>query len=80
MTKERKAIRYPYNLKGQELTEAEIAVMDAIIKGYTFREIAKALYITKAQMKWIIKKIYCKLGVKSKIEAATKVIKDNIIN
>ncbi len=80
MRKPRKTIRYPYTLEGQPLTEVETAIIEAIIQGYSFIRISKTLNITKSQMKWLVKKLYCKLGVNTKIAAVTKAIKTGIVD
>lgn len=70
---------YPYNLIGKPLSEKELCVLEAMSDGYTVDEIANFLYITKFQCRWIVKKIYCKLGVDTKLAAIIKGVKSGII-
>ena len=62
-----------------DLTEREKDVLESLVKGNTYKEIAYALKITVGTVQHHIKSIYRKLHVHSKSEAVAKALKDNIV-
>ena len=53
----------------ETLTLREQAVLQQIIQGKSNREIAQELYVTVSTVKWYIKQVYGKLGVRSRVQA-----------
>lgn len=62
-----------------DLTDREKDVLESLVKGNTYKEIAYALKITVGTVRHHIKSIYRKLHVHSKSEAVAKALKDNIV-
>lgn len=52
----------------QQLTARETEVVKLLLRGYTYKAISEALFISENTMKYHIKNIYQKLNVKSKME------------
>lgn len=70
------------SFKGAEpsdLTNREKDVLESLVSGNTYKEIAYNLKITVGTVRHHIKAIYRKLHVHSKSEAVVKAIKDNIV-
>lgn len=61
------------------LTARERDVLEALVRGNTYKEIAVNLKITVGTVRHHIKSIYLKLHVHSKSEAVAKALKDNIL-
>ncbi len=61
------------------LTSRERDVLEALVNGNTYKEIAYNLKITVGTVRHHIKSIYRKLHVHSKSEAVAKALKDNIV-
>jgi DNA-binding NarL/FixJ family response regulator len=61
------------------LTEKEIAILQFLVNGYSYKMIAAELKISIDTVRFHIKKIYDKLHVHSATEAVSKAIKDKLI-
>lgn len=59
------------------LTTEEISMMNMIVKGATHDHIAEKIHMSKRTVDNYLKKIYDKLGVKSRLEAIERFIKRN---
>jgi DNA-binding NarL/FixJ family response regulator len=69
-------------ITGQEssdLTEKEIAILQYLVKGYSYKMIAPELKISIDTVRFHIKKIYDKLHVHSATEAVSKAIKNRLV-
>ena len=64
-------MRLMTGLPAQEvvLTEDEVQIMSMLVKGATHEQIAGEIYVSKRSVDNYLKKIYGKLGVKSKVQA-----------
>lgn len=56
----------------EQLTLREHEVLQFLVDGLSNREIAANLFITEATVKWHIKQIYRKLGVRSRVQAIVR--------
>jgi DNA-binding NarL/FixJ family response regulator len=65
--------------RGHGLTKREYEVLSLLTKGLRNREIAERLNITERTVKNHVTQIIAKLGVKSRTEAVTQALKDNLI-
>lgn len=63
---------------GSDLTERELEVLGLLVKGLSNSEIAARLCISNATIKFHLSNIFSKLGAKSRIEAATIALKNNL--
>ncbi|AEV97073.1 DNA-binding response regulator [Niastella koreensis] len=61
------------------LTEKEMAILQYLVNGYSYKMIASELKISIDTVRFHIKKIYDKLHVHSATEAVSKAIKDKLI-
>ena len=61
------------------LTDKEIAILQFLVNGYSYKMIASELKISIDTVRFHIKKIYDKLHVHSATEAVSKAIKDKLI-
>lgn len=59
------------------LTSEEISMMNMVVKGATHDQIAEQIHMSKRTVDNYLKKIYDKLGVKSRLEAIERFIKDS---
>ena len=71
---EAQVVRKEYNL-----TRREKEILKGIIKGYTYREIAKEYCIASSTVKKHILHIYRKLNVRSKVEFVKKVLNEKLV-
>lgn len=69
-------INITYNPEAQraELTEDEVVIMTMIVKGATLEQIADTIYTSKRSVDNYQRKIYDKLGVKTRAQAIEKFI------
>jgi len=63
-----------------DLTIDENELLQYLIKGFTYKEIAKFTNKTPRNVKYTLTKIYKKLGVKSKVEAISEAIKLGLLD
>jgi DNA-binding CsgD family transcriptional regulator len=56
-----------------ELTETERTIASLVARGHTNREVADALFVSPSTVQANLKRVYHKLGVRSRTELATKV-------
>ncbi|HEX9595690.1 MAG TPA: LuxR C-terminal-related transcriptional regulator, partial [Anaerolineales bacterium] len=56
----------------EDLTLREQGILEQIIAGRTNREIAQSLYIELSTVKWYVRQIYRKLGVRSRRQAVVR--------
>jgi DNA-binding NarL/FixJ family response regulator len=61
------------------LTDKEIAILQFLVNGYSYKMIAAELKVSIDTVRFHIKKIYDKLHVHSATEAVSKAIKDKLI-
>ncbi|UUV24185.1 response regulator transcription factor [Lysinibacillus capsici] len=61
------------------LTQKEISILRSLIKGYSNQEIADELFLSIRAIEYNLTKIYKKLGVNSRTEAVTEVIRLDIL-
>lgn len=59
----------------KDLTSREKEILSMIAKGYNNEEIATRLYIAKQTVKNYVSMIYCKLGVRDRVQASLAAIK-----
>ncbi len=59
------------------LTSEEISMMNMVVKGATHDQIAEQIHMSKRTVDNYLKKIYDKLGVRSRLEAIERFIKDS---
>lgn len=71
---EEQVVRKEYNL-----TRREKEILKGILKGYTYREIAKEYSIASSTVKKHILHIYRKLNVRSKVEFVKKVLNEKLV-
>jgi WD40 repeat protein/serine/threonine protein kinase len=64
----------------QNLTLREQDILQLVIDGRSNKEIAQELFITLATVKWYIRQIYIKLGVRSRVQAIVRARELNLIN
>ena len=65
--------------KNLDFNEDEKDVLLFLIQGFTYKEIASFTQRTPRNIKYMLSKIYKKLGVKSKVEAIAEAIKKGIV-
>ncbi|WP_028550904.1 response regulator transcription factor [Paenibacillus sp. UNC451MF] len=72
-------MRLMTGLPAQEfvLTEDEVQIMSMLVKGATHEQIANEIYVSKRSVDNYLKKIYGKLGVKSKVQALEQFVQSN---
>ena len=76
----REAVRLtPGDSVVEQLTRREQEVLQCIINGSTNKEIATELFITVSTVKWYVKQIYKKLGVRSRVQAIVRARELNLI-
>jgi len=63
---------------GHDLTEREREVLNWIVKGYTNRQIAHALFISYSTVKNHVSKVLSKLEVSNRVEAATMAVENKL--
>lgn len=61
------------------LSEKETAILQLLVKGYSYKMIAKELAISIDTVRFHIKKIYDKLHVHSATEAVSRAIRDKLV-
>jgi DNA-binding NarL/FixJ family response regulator len=61
-------------------TQREFEVLKGLVAGLTDRMIGKSLHISEHTVRSHVKSIYRKMGVSSRAQAATRAIRDEIIN
>lgn len=61
------------------LTQKEISILRSLIKGYSNQEIADELFLSIRAIEYNLTKIYKKLGVNSRTEAVTELIRLDIL-
>jgi two-component system, NarL family, response regulator LiaR len=59
----------------RDLSERELSILQAMAKGYTYKQVASLLFISPATVRTHLSNIYAKLGVSSKQEALAKMFK-----
>ncbi|NEW09115.1 response regulator transcription factor [Paenibacillus sp. SYP-B3998] len=57
-----------------QLTKEEVLMMNMLVKGYTHEQIAEQIHMSRRTIDNYLKKVYDKLGAKSKIEAVEKFV------
>ena len=68
------------NTSGVNLQTEEKELLEFLIKGFTYKEIASFTDKTPRNVKYILTKIYKKLGVKSKVKAISEAIRLGLVN
>jgi two-component system, NarL family, nitrate/nitrite response regulator NarL len=61
-------------MQKRTLTKRELEVHELLAQGLTNREIARLLYVEEVTVKVHVRHILDKLGVRSRVEAATRVV------
>lgn len=61
------------------LTQKEISILQSLIKGYSNQEIADQLFLSRRAIEYRLTKIYKKLGVTSRTEAVSEVLRLNLL-
>jgi DNA-binding CsgD family transcriptional regulator len=64
-------------LAASKLTPRQIAVAELVASGATNAEIARALYISPATVKTHLTRVYAKLGVRSRMQLAARLRRDD---
>jgi WD40 repeat protein/DNA-binding CsgD family transcriptional regulator len=64
----------------EQLTQREQEVLQLIVDGSSNRDIANLLYVTVSTVKWHIRQIYTKLGVRSRVQAIVRARQLNLIS
>lgn len=64
-----------HTLHSRDLSERELSILQAMAKGYTYKQVASLLFISPATVRTHLSNIYTKLGVSSKQEALAKMFK-----
>lgn len=74
-----RGMRLMKSLPTQEalLTNDEIQIMTLVVKGATQEQIANEIFVSKRSVDNYLKKIYAKLGVKSRVQAMEKFIQSS---
>lgn len=62
-----------------QLSKREMDILNNLVKGQTYKEIAKELFVSVETVRSHLKNIYAKMHVHSKTEAVAKVLKHRII-
>lgn len=65
---------------GESLTNRETEILTSLAKGYSTREIAKQLSISPNTVRNHIQNIFQKLQVRTRLEAVTHAIKNDLVN
>ncbi|MFH5181469.1 response regulator [Paenibacillus sp. TAB 01] len=75
-------MRLMTTLPAQEavLTKDEIRIMTMLMRGATHEQIAQDIYVSKRSVDNYLKKIYEKLGVKSRVQALEKFVQSKYYN
>jgi len=66
--------------KDYRLTDAEYRVLELLVKGYKYKQIAEELFVTVNTVNTHIRHIYEKLQVHSKAEAVSKAIRERLVS
>ena len=61
------------------LSQREQEVLQALVEGYTYDELARKLYIASGTVQAHLKRIYRKLNVHSRTEAVTKALRNRLV-
>ncbi|MGE7942068.1 response regulator [Lysinibacillus xylanilyticus] len=61
------------------LTQREISILQSLIKGYSNQEIADQLFMSRRAIEYNLTKIYKKLGVTSRTEAVSELLRLNLL-
>jgi two-component system competent response regulator ComA len=74
-----RGMRLMKSLPTQEalLTKDEIQIMTLVVKGATQEQVANEIFVSKRSVDNYLKKIYAKLGVKSRVQAMEKFIQSS---
>ncbi|SFL87416.1 two component transcriptional regulator, LuxR family [Paenibacillus sp. 1_12] len=74
-----RGMRLMNNLPAQEalLTKDEIQIMTLVVRGSTQEQVANEIFVSKRSVDNYLKKIYAKLGVKSRVQAIEKFIQSS---
>lgn len=79
----RKVLNYFQQQKGDKLSASlskrELAVLQALIDGYTYKAIAEKLFVSTNTVSFHLRNIYAKLHVRSRAEAVAKALKGGIL-
>ncbi|WP_322853576.1 LuxR C-terminal-related transcriptional regulator [Acinetobacter sp. ANC 4648] len=62
------------------LSKRELQILQKVSEGYTDIELADKVFLSVNTVKWHLRNIYTKLGVRSRLEAVTKVKKKGLIH
>ena len=62
-----------------DLTDQELAVLNGVARGLSNRRIGESLWITEKTVKFHLTKIYRKLGVDNRTEAARVAFRENLV-
>lgn len=62
------------------LTKDEVRIMSMLMRGATHEQIAQEIYVSKRSVDNYLKKIYEKLGVKSRVQALEKFVQSKYYN
>lgn len=63
----------------EKLTLREQEVLQCIVEGLSNKEIAQKLFVTMATVKWHIRQLYRKLGVRSRVQAIVRARELNLL-
>jgi DNA-binding NarL/FixJ family response regulator len=82
------AARLPHNVAGllaermkrEELTRRELEVLELLVKGRSNKEIGDVLGLTEAAVKFRLKGLFVKLGVKDRTEAVVSALRHGIFH
>lgn len=67
-------------LKREELTRREMEVLELLVKGSSNKEIADTLGITEPAVKFRLKSLFIKLGVRDRTEAVVSALRHGIVH
>jgi two-component system, NarL family, response regulator LiaR len=67
-------------VQNYKLTERELEVLSYVVKGLNNKEIAYKLTVSVATIKFHVSSIFAKLGVSSRVEAATLAVEKKLAN
>lgn len=65
---------------GSDLTDSELKILAALVKGMSNQEISDQFSISVATVKYHLAHIFSKLGVKNRLEAASLALEHNLVD
>ena len=77
---EKMALRLSERLKRENLTPRDMTLLELLIKGRSNKELAAALSLPEATVKFYLRELFAKLGVQDRTEAVVNALRHGIVH